>query len=52
VNEVVGETPTYSAAFGITNTEKGTEELVILFTPNFTKSQLHNTVKRICLTVK
>jgi len=54
VNEVVGVTPTYSAAFGVTNTEKGTEELVILFTPfspDLPKYELQNTVKRICLHV-
>ena len=54
VNDIVGVTPTYSAAFGVTNTEKGTEELVILFTPispDLPKYELQNTVKRICLNI-
>ena len=55
VNQVEGVTPTYSAAFGVENVEKGTEELVITFCPShpdsLPKHELHRIIKKIHLTI-
>ena len=55
VNQVKGVTPTYSAAFGVENVEKGTEELVIIFCPShpdsLPKHELHRIIKKIHLTI-
>ena len=54
VNQVEGVASTYSAACGVENAKKGTEELVIFFCPShpdLPKYELHNIMKRINLTV-
>ena len=55
VNQVEGVTPTYSAAFGVENVEKGTEELVVIFCPSdpdsLPKHELHRIIKKIHLTI-